>query len=87
MAHLRILTVLTAIVVLALRGQARVDAQTPTFKSGVAMVPLTVEATLGPRRPASAKATAARRSFSGDASLEDRRREADLQSSSRRRAP
>jgi Ca-activated chloride channel homolog len=45
MAHLRILTVLAAIVGLVLHGPARVDAQSPTFKSGVDMVPLTVTVT------------------------------------------
>jgi Ca-activated chloride channel family protein len=45
MAHLRILTVLAAIVGLVLRGPARVDAQSPTFKSGVDLVPLTVTVT------------------------------------------
>jgi Ca-activated chloride channel family protein len=45
MAHLRILTVVAAVVGLVVRGPARVDAQSPTFKSGVDIVPLTVTVT------------------------------------------
>lgn len=49
MAHFssssRILTALVALSVLALRGPARVEAQSPTFRSGVDMVPLTVTVT------------------------------------------
>ena len=49
MAHFspssRILAVLAAFVALALRGPARVEAQSATFRSGVDMVPLTVTVT------------------------------------------
>ena len=41
----RILSVVAALVALALRGPARVDAQSATFKSGVDLVPLTVTVT------------------------------------------
>ena len=45
MAPLRILTVLAAVVGLVVRGPARMEAQSRTFKSGIEMVPLTVTVT------------------------------------------